>query len=254
MGYGHSVRRLFVGEKHLMSDQGKWFKLWVTSIDDPDLDNLPIADFGRWAKLGTYIKAHGTNGSIIVSNPARSLCSKLQNDTFDDMIKVIEEMPNITVTLETNSPVSYTVKIDNWLKYQGDYSSDRVSKFRAKKRTVKRPKRRREEKRGEETRREENKEIYIKKVSSKRTTIPNNFMVSDLIRQWATEKFMPSPNESVDAFLDHHRSKGSMFVDWEAAFRTWLRNAKKFGIDKEGTSDEDMKKISQFQEDMKQSR
>jgi hypothetical protein len=31
-----------------------------------------------------------------------------------------------------------------------------------------------------------------------------------------------------DAFRDHHSSKGSRFVDWDAAFRTWLRNAAKF--------------------------
>lgn len=26
------------------------------------------------------------------------------------------------------------------------------------------------------------------------------------------------------AFKDHHMSKGSIFKDWQAAFRTWLRN------------------------------
>lgn len=31
-----------------------------------------------------------------------------------------------------------------------------------------------------------------------------------------------------DAFTDFHRSKGSTFKDWDAALRTWLRNAKKF--------------------------
>ncbi len=30
------------------------------------------------------------------------------------------------------------------------------------------------------------------------------------------------------AFSDYHRSKGSTFKDWNAALRTWLRNAKKF--------------------------
>lgn len=30
------------------------------------------------------------------------------------------------------------------------------------------------------------------------------------------------------AFRDHHVAKGSVFKDWDAAFRTWLRNAVKF--------------------------
>jgi hypothetical protein len=28
--------------------------------------------------------------------------------------------------------------------------------------------------------------------------------------------------------MDHHRSKGNHFVDWEAAWRNWVRNAVKF--------------------------
>lgn len=30
-------------------------------------------------------------------------------------------------------------------------------------------------------------------------------------------------------FLDHHTARGTVFKDWQAAFRTWLRNAVKFG-------------------------
>jgi hypothetical protein len=30
-------------------------------------------------------------------------------------------------------------------------------------------------------------------------------------------------------FVDHHAAKGSRFVDWDAALRTWLRNAVRFG-------------------------
>jgi hypothetical protein len=29
-------------------------------------------------------------------------------------------------------------------------------------------------------------------------------------------------------FEDHHRAKGSTMKDWDAAFRTWLRNAAKW--------------------------
>jgi hypothetical protein len=31
-----------------------------------------------------------------------------------------------------------------------------------------------------------------------------------------------------EAFRDHHTAKGTRFTDWDAAFRTWLRNAVKF--------------------------
>jgi len=36
-------------------------------------------------------------------------------------------------------------------------------------------------------------------------------------------------SSEAESFKDHHVAKGSHFVDWDAAFRTWLRNAVKFG-------------------------
>ena len=33
----------------------------------------------------------------------------------------------------------------------------------------------------------------------------------------------------VGRFLDHHISKGSQYKDWDAAFRTWMRNAIEWG-------------------------
>lgn len=38
------------------------------------------------------------------------------------------------------------------------------------------------------------------------------------------------------AFRDHHSAKGSRFVDWNAAFRTWLRNAVKFNRGSSGAA------------------
>jgi len=36
------------------------------------------------------------------------------------------------------------------------------------------------------------------------------------------------PTVEAASFRDHHSAKGTRFVDWEAAFRNWLRNAVKF--------------------------
>jgi len=127
-----------------MADQGRWFKLWVSALADPSLDNLSIAQFGRWCKLGTYTKAHGQDGTVTLVSPAKILVSMLQCDDFQHMIACIEEMPNLTVSLGTNTVVSFR----NWAKYQGDFSTARVRKFRQ----MKRSKRRGEEKRGEEKR------------------------------------------------------------------------------------------------------
>jgi hypothetical protein len=41
-------------------------------------------------------------------------------------------------------------------------------------------------------------------------------------------EFGVDANLEADSFRDHHTAKGSTFVDWQAAFRTWLGNAKRF--------------------------
>lgn len=43
-----------------------------------------------------------------------------------------------------------------------------------------------------------------------------------------------------EQFRDTHRAKGNSFADWDAAFRTWLRNAKKFARRTDSTRDSAM--------------
>ncbi len=37
-------------------------------------------------------------------------------------------------------------------------------------------------------------------------------------------------DRELDKFRDHHTAKGSVMKDWQAAFRTWLRNADEWGV------------------------
>lgn len=60
---------------------------------------------------------------------------------------------------------------------------------------------------------------------------PENFEVTNELRQWGhslalTDAFLDSETPK---FLDYHRSKGSVFKDWNAAWRTWIRKAKEWG-------------------------
>lgn len=135
-----------------MADLGQWWKLWVNALDDPDLDNLDIADFGRWAKLGTFVKAHGTSGSLRLEAPCRTLCSKLQVTDWPTLLTTIERLPGVELSTELSTPFHETVTVKkqaikakkrvvssetivmfhfrNWSKYQGDFSTSRVRKHR----------------------------------------------------------------------------------------------------------------------------
>ena len=135
-----------------VADQGLWFKLWCASLDDPDLDNLPLTDFGSWAKLGAIVKRQGTAGTLILRPPARTFCSMFQVPDFDALVCCFQRLPHVCVRRGTE-PVSgetlVNVSFANWLKYQGDLSTSRVRRFRDRKRS------RGDEKRGDEKRGDE---------------------------------------------------------------------------------------------------
>lgn len=61
-----------------------------------------------------------------------------------------------------------------------------------------------------------------------RTRLPPDFSISDRMVVLAKEKGWPSPASEIEAFKDYHLAHGSLMADWEAAFRTWLRNCGRF--------------------------
>jgi len=66
------------------------------------------------------------------------------------------------------------------------------------------------------------------KTVKKKTPLPDDFKVSDRMVVLAKENGWPSPASEIEAFKDYHLAHGSTFADWDAAFRTWLRNCVKF--------------------------
>ena len=58
--------------------------------------------------------------------------------------------------------------------------------------------------------------------------LPEDFE-PDVACQRVADELGVSIRGELPAFIDYHRSKRSRFVDWQAAFRTWLRNANRFG-------------------------
>lgn len=60
-----------------------------------------------------------------------------------------------------------------------------------------------------------------------KTALPVDFQPNDTAMQMATELGLSLVGEQA-AFEDHHAANGTTFKDWQAAFRTWLRNANRF--------------------------
>lgn len=59
------------------------------------------------------------------------------------------------------------------------------------------------------------------------TRCPAEFEVNDAMASWAISMGLPPERITTETekFLDHHTAKGSLFSDWSAAWRTWIRNA-----------------------------
>ena len=56
---------------------------------------------------------------------------------------------------------------------------------------------------------------------------PADFAADQTIKDLAVKNGWPDPDTELEAFRDYHVSKGSRFLDWNAAFRTWLRNGRR---------------------------
>lgn len=66
-----------------------------------------------------------------------------------------------------------------------------------------------------------------KQKTSRACTLPEKFEPDATGMDLASELGLSVAAEQA-AFADHHTANGSTFKDWQAAFRTWLRNSAKF--------------------------
>lgn len=123
-----------------MADQGRWFKLWVSCLNDPSLSNLSLEDFGRWCRFGAILKVHGNEGSMTVVPPARALQETFRVESYDAVLGVLHRFPNCDIIM-SRSVTNATVTWRNWPKYQSDNSAERTRKWRERVT----PKKRREE-------------------------------------------------------------------------------------------------------------
>lgn len=228
-----------------MSDQGIWYKLWCSALDDPDLDNLPIADFGRWAKFGAFVKKHGTGGVIELSAPARALCAVLQVENFAALCAALARLPNIS--LAVTGVTGATVTFRNWQYFQGDNSIERVRKFRERVTANVTDKKRREEKRREEKRTSTNTlaaaadksarwqpdldpvRVYLNEIQAPDVFFNPAYWLR--IDQWLGGRDSGVAYfRELTAYLAHQQSKNGhgrgVHKDLLAGFRNWLAKSK----------------------------
>lgn len=77
------------------------------------------------------------------------------------------------------------------------------------------------------------KPLAKKGAGARRNSLPENFAPTENHHALA-KNLSVSLESEFSTFCDHHRAKGSTFVDWNAALNTWIRNAAKFAGNKSG--------------------
>jgi len=67
-----------------------------------------------------------------------------------------------------------------------------------------------------------------KKTASRKSRLPDQFMVTKEMREWAQDS-VPAVGVKVETenFCDYWRGQGGTKVDWVATWRTWMRKAQK---------------------------
>lgn len=69
------------------------------------------------------------------------------------------------------------------------------------------------------------------KKAKRGSSLPDDFepvltaQISEIVNRWPPGRF----ERELAKFKDHHSAKGSVMKDWQAALRTWLRNADEWG-------------------------
>ena len=130
-----------------MADKIPWCKFWTSCLTDPDLENLELHQWARWARLIIFLRAHGDNGKMRLDPPAISLQNTLRVRSYDELLEVIKLFKNVTLTPLLHLPLSeplqkplqeplheplqaYFMFCKNWYKYQQESSVERVRKHR----------------------------------------------------------------------------------------------------------------------------
>ena len=80
--------------------------------------------------------------------------------------------------------------------------------------------------------------IASKKTARRRCRLPDGWVPSDRNVQDAISKQFTEREiqDEADKFRDYHAAKGTTFADWDAGWRTWIGNARKFAPRSSGPS------------------
>ena len=118
-----------------MADQKRWFKVWVSILDDPHFQELSLEDIGRWTLLGAMTAFVGSAGHLASPNGSRRLREVLRVESEKGLREAIERLPSVVIEEGKKRDDELSVTWQNWHKYQKDATAaQRMESLRSKRR------------------------------------------------------------------------------------------------------------------------
>lgn len=213
-----------------------WFRIYYEMIDDPKIGTLSDSAFRVWVELLCLACETGKGGLIGLT--IQEICWRVRRD-----IKVsLTALKDRGLIVENDDGF---LCITNWEKRQfcSDSSTDRVRKYRENKK--------KHDGNGYETLQKRYRNVIDtdtdteqirtdtdkkkrKKPKKHPFPIPENYTLTDKHREYADKQGMDYRvvNKEFENFCIYHTKNGKEYVNWYAAWQTWVRNYFEFGHDK----------------------
>lgn len=198
----------------------RWFRVYDDAINDPKILRLPEA--GRWHWIAVLAIASKNDGSLPALDDIALMLRKSKQATT----AILDMLKNAGLLDEAEDGLTP----HNWngRQFKSDVSTERVKRFRNAKRNVSETPPDTEQKQKQILGADAPTPISKSKRAS--TAMPEGFALDDAMRKFAGDRGFVGVNAErmFERFSNHHRSKGSRFVDWPAAWRTWVGNQVQF--------------------------
>ena len=207
-------------------DNNTWIRLYRKTIDSQVFKNEGLLKVWVWCLLKASYKKRWVTikagksiieveikpGQFIFGRKSAGKILDMSPSTIWKRMQKLKTMRNCDIDSNTNYSI---VTVLNWDTYQPEKKDSNTDGDR------------------QVTPKEHPSDTNKKDKKVKKTSCPDNFPVTDKMKDYAKKKnFNLDLEDLTEGFLLHHRSKGNKFVDWYSAWQKWLRNDMKFYPDK----------------------
>jgi hypothetical protein len=200
-----------------------YVKLWRKSLDAGWIRNHKLWAFWTWCLLSAshkeyeqivgYQRVHLMPGDFIFGRKAASEELNMSEQEIRTIISFLKKVGNITIKSTNKYSI---ISIINWGIYQGQETI--INQQINQQLTNKQPATNQQLTTNKNDKNIK-KEIYKeRKVKKQKTTIPENFTISDRVKEWAVKKNMNHLEHHLESFKLACAARGYEYIDWDAAF------------------------------------